>query len=64
METLSNDEIVEKKRRILASMTQEEQRERFLQACERAAQRDFDEFKRQHTERVKNMTAEKAEPIA
>ena len=52
-ENLTPEEIIEIKRQKLAAMTEEEQRERFLQACERADKRLHDEFVRQHMEHYK-----------
>ena len=53
METLSKDELIEMKRRKIAAMTEEEHRDMFNQACERAMKQHNDEFIRQHMERFR-----------
>ena len=72
METLSQDEIREMKRRRIASMTDKERQDMFEQACERADRREQDEFIRQtlepykqsdqYKERLKRKEAKKNEP--
>ena len=71
METLSQDEIREMKRRRIASMTDKERADMLNEACERAHRRDNDEFIRQtlepykqseqYKERLKRKEAQKNE---
>jgi hypothetical protein len=50
MTAISNDELIAKRRRIIASMTREEQRDRLNQVAERTEKRLNDEYIRQQVE--------------
>ena len=53
MTALSKEELVERRRRIIASMTKEDWRNMMIQVTERADKRSNDEYVRQQTERYK-----------